>query len=241
MLINTKAVILHTIPFKDTSIIAYAYSKENGRISFIANGVRTKKSKIKLNIFQPLNIVDIIYYSRSNNDLCRIKDVKREVIFSEIHFKIDKSTISAFIAEFIYKVIREEDKNEPLFEFICYSILYLDKTNKNISIFHLIFLIQLSKYVGIKPYNNFSDSTAYFCLDSGNFKSTFDHGTSLDKNLSNILQKLLISSYEELEFLKIDKNDRKKLLDKLIRYYQIHLDYSVTIKSLKILGEVFNN
>lgn len=240
MLVNTKAIILHTLPFKETSIIIYAYSKENGRISFIANGVRKTKSKLKLNIFQPLSLVDIIYYSKNTNELCRIKEAKRSEIFSEIPFRIDKNSIAAFIAEFIYKVIREEDKNEPLFEFLNYSILLLDKADNNISIFNLIFLLQLTKYVGIIPDNNYSDSNIFFNLNNGFFTSTYTRGISLDKYLSNTLQKLLSAGFKELELISIPKKDRKELLEKLILYYQIHLDYSVTIKSIKILEEVFN-
>lgn len=240
MLANTKAIILHSIPFKETSIIVYAYSKENGRMSFVVNGVRKKKSKLKLNVFQQLSLVDIIYYSKNTNELCRIKEAKRDEVLAEIPFRIDKSSIAAFVAEFIYKVIREEDKNESLFEFFYYSILYLDKVEKNISIFNLIFLIQLTKFVGIKPINNYSSTHEFFNLNSGGFSSTFNSGISLDRDLSNIFQKLLNSSYEELELLAIEKRYRRELLEKIIRYYQIHLDFSINIKSIKILDEVFN-
>ncbi len=239
MLVNTKAIILHTIPYKDTSIIVYAYSKESGRISFIVNGVRKKKAKLKINVFQSLNIVDLIYYSKENNELCRIKEARLYHIFSEIPFRIDKNSIATFIAEFIYKVIREEDKNEPLFEFLYYSILYLDKSNKNISLFNLILLTQLTKYVGIKPTNNFSETNAFFDLKKGYFSAIFNSTTCLDLKLSNTFKTLLSSNYEELGLLSIKKADRSELLHKLIKYYQIHIDYTINLKSLKILEEIF--
>ena len=43
----------------------------------------------------------------------------------------------------------------------------------------------------------------------------FEHGISLDKRLSNILQNILLVSYKDLEILTIEKKDRKELLENI--------------------------
>ena len=44
MIINTPAIVLKSFPYGDTSLIARCFSKDNGKISLIIKGARSKKS-----------------------------------------------------------------------------------------------------------------------------------------------------------------------------------------------------
>ena len=53
---NQQVYVLHTYPFKETSLIVEIFSKEFGRISLIAKGARRPKSALRgmLQSFQAL-------------------------------------------------------------------------------------------------------------------------------------------------------------------------------------------
>ena len=54
MLHKTRGIVLHYIKYAETSVIVTIYTESFGRQSYIINGVRSKKAKIKANILQPL-------------------------------------------------------------------------------------------------------------------------------------------------------------------------------------------
>ena len=62
MLNKTSGIILYTTKYADTSLIAKIYTSDFGLQSYIINGVRSKKSKSKATLFQPLSL-EILEFS----------------------------------------------------------------------------------------------------------------------------------------------------------------------------------
>lgn len=223
MLYKTNGIVLHHINYGDTSIIAYIYTDLFGRQSFIVNSVRSSRSKLKLNVFQPLSIVELNVYFKENREIQRIKDIRFLIPQHEIPFQVIKSSIALFIAEILYRTLREEEQNEPLFEFLLHSIQLLDQTREGVNNFHLVFLIQLSKFLGIFP-----DKTFIYSYGSG-------------ESERRILNELINSSLQTLDKFKINNSIRNSLLTKLLDHYQLHLEGMGQINSFSILKEIFND
>lgn len=241
MLHKTKGIVLHYVKYGDSSIIAYIYTDIFGRQAFIVNGVRSKKSGIRLNYFQPLSILELDVYYRPNRDIQRIKDLKIFVMLHTIHNNIVKSTVALFIAEILYKTLREVEPNKPLFDFIYNSIQILDLKNEGIENYHLVFLLMLSRYLGISPviednkiieFNNIKQQSL--------FKN--DRGISLilTEEEKRALTHIYKYSFNNLEKIKLGNNVRSSLLSKFVEYFKIHLEGIGTIKSLAVLKEVFS-
>ena len=85
------------------------------------------------------------------------------------HQDISKISIALFIAEVLYKCIREEEKNKTLFDFLHTSIQLLDEDSSGNNIFHLLFMIKLSKHLGFYPHNFKNTQKSYFDLREGLF------------------------------------------------------------------------
>ncbi|MBN2348240.1 MAG: DNA repair protein RecO [Bacteroidales bacterium] len=221
MLVKTKGIVLHHINYGESSIVVYVYTENFGRQAYIINGVRKSRSKHKLNMFQPLTRLDLDVYYKSNREMHRIKEVKLNGPFHSIPFQIYKSTIAIFIAEILYKTLHEEEKNNALYEFLDSSVQFLDISEKGMSNFHLVFLFQLSKYLGIYPD---SDTLNY---------------TAINPELKTELEKIRILNYENLAELQYNQSKRRILLDWIISYYKVHFDGIGSIKSINILKELF--
>jgi DNA repair protein RecO (recombination protein O) len=241
MLQKTKGIVLHYIKYGDTSIIAYIYTEVFGRQAFIVNGVRKKSSKIKLNQFQPLSILELDVYYKPGRDIHRIKELKNSRLLKTIQDNIVKSSIALFIAEVMYKTLREVEPNKPLFDFIYNSIQTLDMKTSGIENYHLVFLLLLSKYLGISPVDEDQKSIEFGVIQPPEFKKS-NAGISflLTDEERVAMTQLHEYSFENLEKIKIDNNTRSNLLEKFVEYFKLHLEGTGTIKSLAVLKEVFS-
>lgn len=241
MLNKTRAIVLHQIKYSDTSIIVTIYTEKFGRQSYIINGVRSKKAKIKASIFQPLFLLNMEVYHKPKRELQRVKEVQNAFIFNSLAFDIKKSSMAIFIAEILYKTIQEQEPNPDLFEYLFNSIQVLELKHEGISNFHLYFLIHLSKYLGFFPNNNFSEKKCFFDLKAGSFVILKPlHLFYLEADQSKILSQLMKFSGNQHETLKISNKNRAVLLEKIINYYTLHNEGVHNIKSLGIFKEVFH-
>lgn len=241
MLYKTRGIVLHTINYSETSVIAKVYTELFGLQSYLINGVRNKKAKVKANLLQPLSLLDMVVYHKERHGLQRISEIRPNVAFSSIPYDIVKSSIALFLDEIVYKAIREEEVNSNLFEFIYNSACILDLKTTNFNNFHLFFMLQLSKYLGFYPLGAYSESNSYFNLQEGAFQREQPvHSHYLKYPLSQIAYKLTVGSYETLDTIVLEKTQRRELLQKIIEYFELHLTSFAPIRSHLILEEVMD-
>lgn len=241
MLSSTKGIVIHHFKYSEKSVIAKVYTEKHGLISYIVNGVRNKKSKNKAAYLQPLSIVEITANHKDNKGLQRVNTIELEIPFNSIPFDISKSTIAFFLAEILYKAIKEEEANPPLFEFLHKTLQVLDLSDNGYSNFHLLFLINLSKYLGFYPQNpNLPENIDhYFDLQEGLFTNLLPyHKAFLDPQLSRLFQQTLGTNFDAMETLTINNKQRKMLLSAILNYYSLHLSNFDNLKTLEILEEI---
>ena len=222
MLSNTKAIVLQTIKYGESGVITKVYTEKYGKLSFLIHGVRRKKSKISNYLFQPFSLLDIIAYIKESRDLQRIKEVKPTVVLKTLFFDVRKSSIALFLGEIMNRTLHESEPNFQLFNYLNHAVQILDYFDKGIENFHLIFLMQFTKFLGIYPKNNtdliqYSDSESIHMAD------------------------LIDLSLTDIKTLKIDSSLRFKLLEQLMRYYKDHMEGIDNIKSIGVLRDVFAN
>jgi DNA repair protein RecO (recombination protein O) len=241
MLHKTSGIILHTTKYSETSLIVKIISPDLGLKSYIVNGVRSKKSKFKAGIFQPLALVDMVVSNTDKAGLQRITEIAVSNPYTDIPFAINKSSLVLFLNEVLYKTIKEQHADEAMFDFIKNSLLVLDLTHDNCSNFHIFFMIQLSRYLGFFPEGQHTSIIQAFDLVEGRFVGQFPiHNNYLDSALSKLFSDLIRSEYASIHLLKIDRQQRKQLLQALIRFYQLHIEGFGEIKSNEILEQVIS-
>lgn len=232
MLAKTRAIVLHYIKYAETSIIVSLYTEKFGRQTVIVNSVFGKKSKFPPSFFLPLTLLDMDIYYKPGRDIQRIKEINCNYHFHTIPFQVNKSTIALFISEILYKTLKEEEANQGLFDFLLNAIQLLDLKESGIQNFHVSFLIQLLKYIGLYPYK-----TDKYVTQTDEVSSVLPLHS--DVNLLNGYDQLCKYSLSQLENVNIDRETRVNLLDYLIKYYHLHFGYSSGIKSLEILKNIF--
>lgn len=240
MLAATEGIVLHFIKYGETSVITTVFTREFGRQSYIVNASRTRKSKNKAGLLQPLFLVDLEVYQKQTREVQRIREMKALQTYQNIPFDITKSTQAIFLAEMLYKTIHEEESYPELFDFIKSALLYFDLMEKGWQNFHLYFLFRLTEYFGFMPDTRKTGFEGWLDLRKGEIVS-FEpsHPLFANKEATEQLIKLSLLKINELDQFKISRAMRDTLLSVLVDYYQLHFDNLGTIKSLPVLKEIF--
>ena len=237
MQIKTKAIVISAIKYQEKSLIVKCFTLSDGLKSyFVRDAFSSRKSNQKIAYFQPLTILEIEAVHKNKGTLENFKEIKIAIPFHSIHSDVVKSTIVMFISEILHHSIYEEEKNEAFFTFLETALHWLDNHDE-IANFHLILLLEATKYLGFYP-DISNTEYKFFEMTEGIF-SPFHAISSLTEHETNLFKKLI-----DLKFDNDQKSfhviERQILLKILIDYYSFHLDGFKKPKSLDVLKEVFS-
>ena len=235
-------IVLHTLKYNDTSNIVDIYTEQVGRASFLVKIPRSRKSGVSSVLFQPLTIVELEADVRPTSNLHRIREAKQLYPFRSLPYHPYKSSIAMFLAEFLYRALKEEASNEPLFAYLTYSIRWLDECEgRPFSNFHLVFLMRLSRFLGLYP--NVEDYTegCYFDMLNASFTPFLPKGgTFLKPDEASRIRLLLRMNYETMHLFGMSRMERNRCLMVINDYYRLHLPDFPVLKSLDVLKELFD-
>jgi len=242
MLQKTRGIVFHKIKYSESSFIIKVYTEQFGLQTLMVRGTSSRKSKFKAALFQHLSLLDLVIYRNEKKEIHHLKEVKTAYPFASIPFNIKKSSIAIFINEVLYKSIKEEEKNDVLFQFLYNSIQILDMKEEGLAEFHILFLVQLSKYLGFFPKGNFSDKKQTFDLLEGKFIKGSEISDSLmNKPYSEYLYQLLSLNYDSLKRFKLPGNIKNEFLEYLLKYFRMHIPGFGELNSHLILREVLSD
>jgi DNA repair protein RecO (recombination protein O) len=237
LLVKTKAIVISSLKYQEKSLIVKCFTQSEGLKSyFVRDAFSSRKSNQKIAYFQPLTILEIEAIHKNKGTLENFKEIKIATPFQSIYSDIYKSTIAMFISEILHHSIHEEEKNEALFTFLETALNWLD-THNDIANFHLILLLEITKYFGFYPDISQLENT-FFEMKEGVF-SPFQAVNSLSEHESDLLKKLIELRFES-DKKTFHSSERQIILKILVEYYGFHLEGFKKPKSLEVLREVFS-
>ena len=242
MLQKTVGIVLHSLKYNDTSNIVDIYTEHTGRASFIVPVPRSRKAAVKSVLFQPLSIIEFEADFRPNTTLYKIKEAKSFYPFTSLPYDPFKSAMALFLAEFLYRAVREETENRPLFAYLHHSIVWLDTCSDGYANFHLVFLMRLSRFLGLYPnLDNYSRGD-YFDLLNACFTPLRPqiHSSYINPDEAERLSQLMRMNYETMHLFAMNRTERARCLTIINDYYRLHLPDFPVLKSLAVLQELFD-
>ena len=75
MVQKTRGIVFRFTKYGETSIIVTIFTEAFGLQSYIVNGVRSKSSKNKIALYQPLTLLELVVYHRDGANIERIKEI----------------------------------------------------------------------------------------------------------------------------------------------------------------------
>ena len=242
MLQKTLGIVLHTLKYRDTSMIVDIYTEVAGRASFMVSVPRSRKAALKSVLFQPLALIELEADFRSKATIFKIKEAKSLYPFSTLPYDPYKSAIALFLSEFLYRGVREETENRPLFAYLRHSIIWLDECETGFANFHLVFLMRLSRFLGLYPNLEDYHDGDYFDLQNACFTPLRPqlHSFYIAPEEASRLTQLMRMNYDTMHLFAMSRGERTRCLAIMNEYYRLHLPDFPILKSLEVLKELFD-
>lgn len=240
-IVKSEGIILRSKKYSETSLILDVYTRNFGLQSLIVSGVRKSKSRSKAGIYQVMNLIEVVFYDNQKETLSRIKECKISHLYKEIPRNIIKSSIGMLMTEVFRNAIKEREKNEELFDFLSEWFYFLDQTQTGLGNLIIKYCLDLSTHLGFQPMDNFSEEESIFDTLEAQFVSTDQMNQyCISPELSDYLSKFLKTDREFAHMVRLDRSSRSELLDKIIQFYQLHLENFRDLKSIDILRQVLS-
>ncbi|MGM9760313.1 MAG: DNA repair protein RecO [Parabacteroides sp.] len=239
--VKTRGIVLHVLPYNDKYVIIYMYTEAFGRVSYLVARSRSKKSLQTKGLFMPLAVLELEVDQQPKRDLHRIRESKLCFPINQLSGHPIKSMIALFLAEVLFRTVKETEPDGPLFDYLSRSVRLLEELEAGLANFHLVFLMGLLHYLGIFPNVESHRDNEFFDLQEGRFVNQLPlHPHYLNQAESQVFVRLLKISYENMSLYAFSRHDRGQILHQILHYYRLHLPDFPEIKSLAILQSLFD-
>ena len=237
---KARGVVLHTLKYGDSSMVVYLLTDVGGRRSYmVQGGGSTRRRGSKLGLFQPMFAVEFEGLESPRRQMDSFREIRSGAVLRSVPFDVRKSTIALFMAEVLYRLVRESEPNGPLFDFVWGSVGALDAMEEGVANFHLWFLANLSRFLGFYPGNAYT-AGAFFDIREGLYtKTPPPHAGYMSGEHARTLDDFIRCDVRCLGEIGLNRRQRVGFLDALLVYYGYHLDAIRAVQSVKILQEVF--
>lgn len=213
---NTELIVLHTTKFGENSIVVHTLSRDYGRRSFLVRGVGKKSG---MSLFLPLTLLECDVVESSKSTLYTVRNMVARHPLMGIRNNLYKNSMTMFMSEVLFRVLKEGVYEQGLYEWCERSILVLEAMQTDFSNFHIRFLLELAVQLGFSPD---ASGLAPFVGD-----------------LCPLVERFISGSFAESMLIPLNGQVRNEIAEDLLRYIEFHTESAVNVNSLKVLREIF--
>lgn len=263
MIETHKIIVLSALKYSDDKLIVRALSRAAGRVTLLINVTHSTRAAVRYTLFQPLAILEVTWESNPRTTMFKPKSARPDVQLLSMQTEPAKATVAMFLAEFLSHATAGDFDGGLLFDYISYALQWFDTAERGYANFHLIFLLRLSRLLGIDPnvgadaYRAHRPATSdshssghtlrtsaqpprYFNLQDGEFASTRpDHIYYIEGGEAAFIPTLMRFNFSTMHLLHLNGAQRSRILESILTYYRLHLPGIPELKSLDVLRAVF--
>lgn len=216
MVKDTELIVLHTTKFGENSLVVHTLSRDYGRRSFLIRGVGKKSG---MSLFLPLTLLEADVVESSKSTLYTAKNLVARHPLMGIRNSVYKNSITMFMSEVLFRIVREGSYEQGLYEWCEKNILLLDAMQEDFSNFHIRFLLELTIALGFSP--EAKDLLPF----------VGDHYA--------VVEKFMKLPFADSMLIPLTGPVRNEIAEEILRYLEFHTESAVNINSLKVLRDLF--
>lgn len=235
MIRKTQAIVLHTRKFSESSLITTLYTAEQGKQSFFVRGARSTRGRKKHSYYQPMSVIDVVYYHKEGRELQTITESENRIFFHRLQTDPVRITLGLMTVEIFNRTVQGHEPDESLFYLLRNALVKLEEREDKLIHIFIYFFLQLSGPLGLLPRDEVEDPARpiTFSLMDGSFQN--GPGTGADRALLDFLH----SDWDRCTGISFSNDDKKEIIARLMQYYRIHVEGFREPESLKVFEEVF--
>lgn len=214
------------------------YTEQKGHQTFVINSVRKVKATTPASSLQLLCLVELVAYHQDHRKINRIKELRPDHTWQSIPFDMRKSAVITCLAEICSKCIATSEPHPELFHFLHTSLVRYDQAETFDRDFLIRFLVNLTQYLGFNmEMPGAGHEGQYLDLLEGVITSVKPmHQYYMPMEDLRSLEIIMEAGAEHKA--DVPHEIRKRLIDYLILYYQLHVESLKEVHSLRVLREL---
>ena len=247
MIQEATGIVLKSTPFSDTSMVTRVFTREFGKISLMAKGIR-KSKKGTGGILEPMNKINFQVNYNDTKDLQLLRELSLISPLTKIRSDYKRLTTGLAMVDMIDKTMQPKDASTILFRLLNHSLKELNNSGSNVAYLYLFFQFQLAKYSGFNPLPHqcyvcqkdlvecYLDKSSghQYCNLCINHDSIF-----LPENCCEFLNKLSQTFISEIHNLIIDDNELNIVQNYIHSFLILHLHGIEKAKSVQLVVQNF--
>lgn len=227
---KAELIILNHTKFGENSIVLHTLSSEYGRRGFLVK----VSPRTAMALFLPLNILEAEVTENTKSNLWFARNFVSVNPLNGIRSNIHKNTMTLFMSEVLYRVVKDQTNEDGLADWLKGQILTLDALQSDFANFHLLFLLNLCAALGFDP------DLAGLAPFIANSHPERSEGSSSGQHLRSV-ETLLRLPFAEALLLPLSGADRNAIAESILKYIEYHTESAVNVRSLAVLREIYGD
>lgn len=229
MITKTEAIVLRTVEYQESSIIATLFTHKHGKIAVIAKGARKPKSKFSA-FLVPGQMLEVVYYMKQTRQVQTLSDVSYLKKLDNIRMDLQKMALATITLELTSQLLHDNEVNEPLFQFLSVMLPWINKQDKVSRIMFPYIQIRLAQLLGIGIQNVIEEhdsvNMGYINIESGTLSSqpVESEAVKLTPKQFHFVRESLKSMKSSIFDIDLSTNELKSLIDYLDKYFRYHIE-----------------
>ena len=234
-----RGIVLRTVKYGDSQLVVDLFTESRGRLTLMTATTRAKRSVRSMSLWQPLSMVEFTIELRPNGGkLPRPADVRTYYNYLDLPYNPIKAMTAMFIDELLTNAIYAEMTDTNLFDFVHYSLVWLDRVRGDYANFHIAMAIQLLQFLGIQPNVEKAPSQDIFDLRSAEYTYNIPmHRDWIDGAEAAALQQFARMNYRNMRCFRLTRLQRRRILEIINIYYIIHVPGFNSMQSIDIFNQ----
>jgi len=146
---KTEAIVLKSQRQGETSKILTLYTRAFGKLTVIAKGARSMKSKFGGSL-EPFNYISIVFYEKETREIQLLSQADIIEFFAGIKLSVEKTALAMAVCELVNNLESGIEPNPILFKLHLEALKAINQNDNSMNVWRA-FQVKLLNILGIRP------------------------------------------------------------------------------------------
>lgn len=243
---KTDAIVLKSLYYGDTSKIARCYTRDYGKISIIAKGVRSGKT-LRSGYLDPPNYLSLMFYHNPKRQLQIFSRAEFAAVWPSLKKDMTRLSYGFAVVELIDRAVTGQERHADLFHLMVDTLQAINDSRGKVNRLFWHFEIQVLSLLGFRP--ALTDcprchrplDTGYFSLDYGELlcgRCEPEGVRAVSSRALTILRTLKKGTLNDAKGITLNSGDKKEVGGFLKDYLTYHIEGVREVRSLNVLEKL---
>lgn len=244
MIVKTGSIVLRSVDYSESSLIATLFTRSQGIVSVIAKGARLPRSRFSAAL-TPGQVLETLYYFKPGRSVQTLSEVSYLHKLDSLRVDLHKMALSVTTLELIGQVLHELEENSELFDWLVTLLNWINQSEEVTKQLFPYIQLRITELIGIgiqqENRGNSVVKEGWLNIESGTIsdESGGSDAVMLTGSQYSFISDSLQSRKVSLLRREIPSDELNDLIRYLDRYILYHIDGIRPRRSDKIFETIF--